>query len=218
MSKMTAAKVVAYTNLSSNKLRSFSSYKKCVTCNNVVQILMDLQFVSICYIITIVMNMIFQYKLIRHHTGDDIQFVHIADLWTKPESLTTNAGVGQSPADGQSQVVGPRHRCKATFERGMQNVAPKLFAADVGVVVTQRRVIRDNDTGAVALTFQGSHVDHDAVLGHGLSTDGVALSSGGYVKRKREIIGRLNQAGNVVYGRWVQNGSWDFSDHIAVIS
>ncbi|PON48729.1 hypothetical protein TorRG33x02_319520 [Trema orientale] len=99
------------------------------------------------------------------------------------------------------------------FERGSQNVDPKLFAADVGV----EGVTGDDDAGPIALTFQGHHVDHDAVWGRGLSSDGVAMSSGGYVERKREIVGRLNQGGNVFYGRRVQNGSWDLSNHVAVI-
>ncbi|PON46783.1 hypothetical protein PanWU01x14_248780 [Parasponia andersonii] len=103
------------------------------------------------------------------------------------------------------------------FERGSQNVDPKLFAADVGVEVPRKGVTRNDDAGPIALTFQGHHVDHDAVWSRGLSSDGMAMSSGGYVERKREIVGRLNQGGNVVYGRRVQNGSWDLSNHVAVI-
>lgn len=107
-------------------------------------------------------------------TGDDFELVDVADLWAVPECLAAHAGVGERPADGEVQVVGPRARSKPVLERLPEQVYPELAAGDIGVGDLASAGEDPRGGG-----LEGAHLDDDSSRGLCLAMEGVATASGG---------------------------------------
>lgn len=93
-------------------------------------------------------------------TSNDVQFMHISNLRSVPESLPADPTDGEGATDGDVQVVEPCPRPKPMLQCFVHQFGPHLLGPDVHIR-TQWPTQAHIDPSLLAVSGEGSHVHRD---------------------------------------------------------